>query len=42
VVEVVGESAEMRLGDIAFFIPGKRHTVVPVGRSIKSLVIYSP
>ena len=41
-VEVDGESDQMRPGDMAFFAPGKRHKVIPVGGPIKVLVIYSP
>jgi len=41
-IEVEGESDEMRRGDIAFFAPGKRHRVIPVGGPIKLLIIYSP
>lgn len=41
-VEVAGESEEMRPGDMAFFAPGKQHKVIPVGGPIKALVIYSP
>jgi len=41
-VEVEGERDEMRPGDIAFFAPGRRHKIIPVGGPIKVLVIYSP
>ena len=41
-VEIEGESREMRPGDMAFFAPGKRHKVIPVGGPIRALVIYSP
>jgi quercetin dioxygenase-like cupin family protein len=41
-VEVEGESHHMKPGDMAFFPPGIRHKVVPVGGPIKALVIYSP
>lgn len=41
-VEVEGESDKMRPGDMAFFAPGKRHKVMPVGGPIRVLVIYSP
>ena len=41
-VEVEGESREMRPGDVAFFAPGKRHRAIPVGGPVKVLVIYSP
>ena len=41
-VEVEGERDEMRPGDIAFFAPGRRHKIIPVGGPMKVLVIYSP
>jgi len=41
-VEVEGESQEMKPGDMAFFAPGKRHKVVPLGGPIKIIVVYSP
>lgn len=41
-VEVEGESDEMRPGDVAFFAPGKRHRLVALGGPIKGLVIYAP
>ncbi|MFC2016487.1 cupin domain-containing protein [Chloroflexota bacterium] len=41
-VELEGKSDEMKPGDIAFFTPGQRHKVIPVGGPIKILVIYSP
>lgn len=41
-VEVEGESYHMKPGDMAFFPPGVRHKVAPVGGPIKALVIYSP
>jgi quercetin dioxygenase-like cupin family protein len=41
-VEVGGESREMRPGDMAFFAPGKRHRITPLGGPMRALVIYSP
>jgi quercetin dioxygenase-like cupin family protein len=41
-IELEGEKQEMKPGDAAFFPPGKRHRVVPIGGPIKILVIYSP
>ena len=41
-VEVEGDSGEMQPGDMAFFAPGRRHKIIPVGGPIRVLVIYSP
>lgn len=41
-VEVDGETAELAPGDMAFFAPGKRHKITPIGGPTKAIVIFAP